>query len=322
MKNPNEFNVFKSEVLNFAIDEALEKSCDKGFKREPCYTAALAKELPKILNGIINCETRKSGLPPLYRFGSCYVHQKPYVRFGPGFKLRCELGDLLVLVKKTISGAPVFNSALFQLKTTSAKRYHVFESGSTNTQHTLYTKWGRLKIDLKSEVKTSDYDILPHAVSQGGSYMFVRLDRQHPKFVVAVPDRNMEAIVPPSFGYYSHPISLGHYLSRMAELLCGRSIASKIDITNGCADDWSRLIWRVVELLENAVSNCKGYGKVKRDNGCGSLAFLTGCQEIDSIGESDNVDNVDLCADPALKGFGVFYIEELDDVANTQSIML
>ena len=66
----------------------------------------------------------------------------------------------------------------------------------------------------------------------------------------------------------------------------------------------------MIELIKGAEPSCKGYGKVKRDNECGSLAFLTGCQEIDSIGESDNVD---LCDDPALKGFGVFYIEELDN---------
>lgn len=318
MGMPNEFNVFRTNVLNPAIDEALEKLCAKGFKREPCYTAALTKELPRILNVKINSETKKSGLPPKYRFGSCYVHQKPYVKFGPGFKLRCELGDLLVLVKKTISGTTVFNSALFQLKTTSATKYHVLESGSTNTQYTLYTKWGRLKIDLKSE-STTEYDVTPHAVSQGGSYMFVRLDRQHPKFVVAVPDRDMETTVPPSFGYYSYPISLGHYLFRMAEWQCGRSIAPKSDIKNGCADDWSRLIWRVIELLENVVSSCKGYGKVTRDNRCSSLAFLTDYHEIDSLGESETVDLFD---DPDLKGFGILYIEELDDVANTQSMKL
>lgn len=318
MKKPNGFNVFKSEVFNSAIDEALERSCAKGFKREPCYTAALTKELPRILNGTINGETRKSGLPPRYRFGSCYVHQKPYVRFGPDFKLRCELGDLLVLVKKTISGTTVFNSALFQLKTTSATKYHVPESGSTNTQHTLYTKWGKLRIDLKSE-STTEYDVTPHAVSQGGSYMFVRLDRQHPKFVVAVPSRDMETIVPPSFGYYSHPVSFGHYLFRMVEWQCGRAIAPKNDIKNGCADDWSRLIWRVIELLENVESNCKGYGDITRDNGCGRLAFLTDYHEVDSLGASENVDMRD---EPDLKGFGVLYIEELDDVANTQFMKL
>jgi len=93
--------------------------------------------------------------------------------------------------------------------------------------------------------------------------------------------------------------------------MCGRSIAPKNDIKNGCADDWSRLIWKVIELLEKAESNCKGYGEVTRDNGCGSLAFLTGCHEIDSLGESENVD---MCDEPDLKGFGVLYIEELDDV--------
>ena len=310
MKKPIGFNVFKTEVFNTAIDEALETSCVNGGNREPCYAAAVTKELPRILNGIINGATKKLGLPPLYRFGSCYVHQKPYVRFGSSFKSRCELGDLLVLVKKTINGTATFNSALFQLKKASNKKYHVSESGGENTQLTLYTKWGKLKIDLVSE-HTTEYDVMPHAVSQGGSYMFIRLDRQHPKFVVAAPDRDMETTVPPSFGYYSYPVSFGHYLSRMVKWQCGRAIAPKIDMKNGCADDWSRLIWRVIELLENAVSNCKGHGKVKRDNECGSLAFMTGCHDIDSIGESDGVIAND---ESDLKGFGILYIEELNDI--------
>ncbi len=318
---PNTFNVFKSTVFNPAIDKALETSCVNGVNREPCYTAALAKELPRILNGIITGETKKLGIPPMYRFGSCYVHQKPYVRFGSGFKSRCELGDLLVLVKKTINGVAAFNSALFQLKNikdTKAKIFQVRPNSSEDKQLTLYTRWGELKIDLKSE-NTTEYDVTPHSVSQGGLYMFVRSNRQHPKFVVAVPDRNMETTVPPSFGYYSYPVSFGHYLSRMVKWQCGRAIASKNDTKNGCADDWSRLIWRVIELLENAVSNCNGYGEVKRDNECGSFAFLTVCHEIDSIGESGNVD---LSNDPDFKGFGILYIEELDDVANTQSMKL
>ena len=318
MKKLNEFNVFKSEYFNPAIDDALEKSCAKGFKREPCYTAALTKELPRILNDITNVKTAKSGLMPKYRFGSCYVHQKPYVKFGPDFKLRCELGDLVVLVKKTINGVAAFNSALFQLKNIKETKVKIFQvrlNSSEDTQLTLYTRWGKLKIDLKSE-NTTEYDVTPHSVSQGGSYMFVRLDRQHPTFVVAVPDRNMETMVPPSFGYYSHPISLGHYLCRMAEWMCGRSIAPKNDIKNGCADDWSRLIWRVIELLENAVSNCNGYGEVTRDNECGSLAFMTGYHEIDSLGESEDVIAND---ESDLKGFGILFIDELDD---TEAIRL
>ena len=309
---PNEFNVFKSEVFNPAIDEALEKSCDRGFGREPCYTAALTMELPRILNAKIDAETKKSGLPPKYRFGSCYVHQKPYVKFGPGFRLRCELGDLLVLVKKTINGVAAFNSALFQLKNIIDKKAKIFQvhpNSSEDKQLTLYTRWGKLKVDLKSE-STTEYDVTPHTVSQGGSYVFIRRDGQKTRFVVAVPDRNLETMVPPSFGYYSQPISLGRYLSRMAQWNCGRSIAPKNDVNTECTGEWSRLIWRVIELIKGAEPSCKGYGKVKRDNECGSLAFLTGCQEIDSIGESDNVD---LCDDPALKGFGVFYIEELDN---------
>ena len=298
-KMPKEFNVFKSEVFYHAIDVALENSCANGYKREPCYTDALTKELPKILNEIMNKEAQRSGKPPKYRFGSCYVHQKPYVKFGTGFKLRCELGDLLVLVKRTINGNVAFNSALFQLK--NAKRKDIFRisgSGGECKQLTLYTKWGNLKIDLKTEQGTI-YDIMPHAVSQGGSYMFIRSDRV-PAFVVAVPDHEMRT---------THIPSLGSYLFDMAEWRCGRSITPKEDVDNRCADNWSRLIWRVIDLLEGVCCSSKEYGNVTRDNGCGSLAFLTGCHEIESIGESENGDsNSD-------GGFGVLYIEVIDDTS-------
>ena len=305
-KTSKTFNVFKSAIFNSAIDEALERSCPNGIKREPCYTAALTKELPRILNN----EAQKSGLPIKYRFGSCYVHQKPYVKFGPNFGLRRELGDLLVLAKRTINGNVALNSALFQLKKTTDKKFHIPKSGGEDEQLTLYTKWGKLKIDLKSE-NTTIYDVTPHAVSQGGSYMFVRQDRQRPKFIVAVPNREMETTALPLVGCYRYPQSLGIYLSGMVEWYCGRSVALKDDVLQGEADDWSRLIWKVIDLIQDVVSKCSGYGNVTRDNGCGSLAFLSSnCLEIESLGESEN-ENSDSDADA---GFGVLYIEELNDL--------
>ena len=296
-KTPKKFDVFKTAIFYPAIDEALDRSCPKGIKREPCYTAVLTKELPKILNDIIDKEAQRSNLPPKYRFGACYVHQKPYVKFGPDFKLRCELGDLLVLVKRIINGSVAFNASLFQLKKTKSKKHRISENQKENNQLILYTKWGKLKIDLKTEIGTI-YDVTPYTVSQGGSYMFVRQDRQNPKFVIAVPNREMETAPPPS---------LGCYLSNMVEGLCGRAIAPKSDVRQGCADDWSRMIWKVIDLLHGATSKCKEYGNVTRDNGCGSLSFLIECPEIVSIGEveSPNIDENE--------GFGVLCIEELNN---------
>ena len=301
------FDLLKSEFFYHAIDKALEESCGKGDGREPCYTAALTQELPKILNKKMDDEKIRTGLAPKFRIGSCYVHQKPYVKFGSEFKLRCELGDLLVIVKRTINGVAAFNSALFQLKKIEGKdMFRVPVSGGEDKQLTLYTKWGRLKIDLKSEQGTV-YDIMPHAVLQGGSYMFIRPD-QTPKFVVAVPNREMRALPP----------SLGVYLSNMVEWRCGRTISPKDDIKQKCADDWSRLIWKVIDLLQGVVSKCKGYGNgtVTRDNGCASLAFLRGCHEIESIGELENGDS-----DP-VGSFGVLYIEEIEDVSDDNGIGL
>lgn len=312
-RKPKTLNVFKSTVFNTAIDEALERSCHKGIKREPCYTAALTEELPKILNDKINNNARETGTHPKYRFGSCYVHQKPYVKFGPHFGLRRELGDLLVLAKRTINGTDALNSAVFQLKRTHGKKYSIPKCGGEDEQLTLYTKWGKLKIDLKSE-NTTVYDVTPHAVSQGGSYMFVREDRQCPKFVVAVPDREMETTALPPFGCYQYPQSLGVYLAGMVEWHCGRTIASRNDIKKGCADDWSKLMWRVIDLLENVSCSCQGHGVVKRDNGCKDLAFLMGYPEIDSLGESENMkSDSETTSAPNETGFGVLYIEELYD---------
>ena len=91
-RKPKTLNVFKATVFNTAIDAALERSCHKVIKREPCYTAALTEELPRILNDIINKNAKETGTHSKYRFGSCYVHQTPYVKFGPNFGLRRELG--------------------------------------------------------------------------------------------------------------------------------------------------------------------------------------------------------------------------------------
>ena len=293
-----EYDIFKSTEWYPAIDKALERSCVNNGRREPCYTAALTSELPRVLNEMIG----DSGCSPRYRFGSCYVHQKPYVRFGQDFKTRCELGDLLVLMKRTIDCVPVFNSALFQLKRLSGKKFRVSRKGGENTQFSLYTKWGKLKIGMKSE---SDmvYDIMPHAVSQGASYMFIREER--PQFVVAVPNREME-IAPVQ--------SLGCYLSEMLKWRSGRTIASWDDTRQNCADDWSKLIWKVIDLIKDASCSCKGYGRVTRDNGCGDLAFLMNYLEIDSIGESENMNSdAEMTSDPNVTGFGVLCIEKLDD---------
>lgn len=307
-KKAKTFDVFKSEVFYPAIDAALARICTNGRNREPCYTAALAEELPKILNDTMDEAAKKTGVPPRYRFGSCYVHQKPYVRFGPGFRFRRELGDLLVLVKKSINGVDAFNSALFQLKKTDDKPKLIIRAGSgEEEQLTLYTKWGPLEIDLKTE-RGVVYDITPHAVSLGGLYMLIRAERK-PKFVVAVPDREMNTKPPPS---------IGCYLSDMVKWHCGRTLATKSDVMCNDADDWSKLIWKVIDLLKDAVSKCKGYGNgsVRRDNGCGSLAFMRDCPELPNFGESENEDS----ASNDGTGFGVVFIEELDNCSEHREV--
>ena len=208
-------------------------------------------------------------------------------------------------MKKRNSGSFSYNSALFQLKQADNKINYVIKNNSNeDKQLSLYSNWGILKIDLKSDEQTV-YDITPHTVSQGGMYMFIR--SKTPRLVVASPCRNMKV----------RPPSLGVYLSNMAEWRCGRSIAGKIDVDGNRADDWSRLIWRVIELVQNAKCKCKGYGNgnVKRDNGCGAFSLISGeipfvknYIEVVSLGEYEDKFETD-----QETGFGVLFIEQLEE---------
>ena len=77
----------------------------KASLEEPDYTAALAIEFPKLMNA--------SGKYPTIKFGGCFIHQSPRVKFmGRQNQESCELGDLLVLVRKQTMDGERYNAAL------------------------------------------------------------------------------------------------------------------------------------------------------------------------------------------------------------------
>jgi len=106
-------HVLKPNVrsINYAVQNAIKKVENKQIAKgksleEPAYAAALAIEFPNLMNA----RKRFSNVS----FGGCFIHKKPKVEF-LGNK-RCELGDVLVLLRKKTRDDTRYNAALIQLK--------------------------------------------------------------------------------------------------------------------------------------------------------------------------------------------------------------
>ena len=88
--------------------------------REPDYVAALTTEFPK----------RIAGLIPGVRYGGCFIHQRPLITFTStidGNQHRCELGDLLIICRKTVDGKERYNAALLQFKKANSKCLTIYK---------------------------------------------------------------------------------------------------------------------------------------------------------------------------------------------------
>ena len=210
---------------------------------EPKYTEVLSVEFPNALG-------KSKKLPRNIRFGSCFIHQSPKAEFVSIHKhKRCELGDLLIFVrKKTIDGER-FNAALVQLKKSTSKTITLKDDGDLK-QLFLYEQWPCFSISQLDH----QYNIFPKTVTKGGVYSII-----------------LEKSGVFSQIYYSTPMSsmkcdrnktFGRFLANMIDWEVGRTVA---DEKNEDTDEWSRLIWDTIRLVEhktfNANSRLAGHSK-------------------------------------------------------------
>lgn len=205
---------------------------------EPSYTAAIVTKFPDLMN--------RSW--PFINFGGCFIHKSPIVHFGKG--RGCELGDLLVLCKKTVDSRLRYNAALFQLK--NAKYPEKVTIGNKSKQLLLYTHWPQFSFNAAD---TNKYDIFPKIVTPGAQYMFINNEAlychshyycrcQRPIiFTDNIPAHVMENRA---------DLSFGRFLWDFIHWQSGRPISEEQDKNN---DEWSRLVWDLIDRTRYKVFN-------------------------------------------------------------------
>lgn len=235
---------------------------------EAAYTASIVTKFPELMN------KRRNGA----KFGGCFIHQSPYVKMNVvKGRNQCEVGDLLCICKKTVNGRKRLNAALFQLKKDKSQNGSVKPDNAR--QRRLYTEWPIFSFvqDLHFTGE-NHYDIQSKTVTSGAQYMFIN---KHPYpnechcdcygmfdypvvYTHSIPEAVMEN---------NSCLSFGLFLWDFIHWQNGRSFSDSIELAK---DDWSRLIWELIERSKTKVFNInKGKGIHEQRYQGDTIGFLT-----------------------------------------------
>lgn len=224
--------------INYAVLKAIKKVENKQIAKgksleEPAYAAALAIEFPNLMNA----RKRFSNIS----FGGCFIHKKPKVEFLGNKK--CELGDVLVLLRKQTRDDTRYNAALIQLK--KGKKSPA-KLPKNDIQLYLYENWPLFTLSSTKK----QYDIYPKTVSQGGMYGIIQ---EQPKQQIYISEPMSRMVFP-------NEMTVARFIFDAMNWQAGRAIS---DADHRNSDEWSRLIW---DLLQHAINdgftlNSVGYHK-------------------------------------------------------------
>lgn len=254
----HQFVSFANHMLLGAVN-SVRQDLKSGKKLdEPAYTASIVTKFPALMNG---CLGRA-------KFGGCFIHQSPIATMSNGTD-RCEVGDLLVLCKKTDYGVPRFNAALFQLKRTSE---YCSVKPDNQIQLQLYTNWpefslGRVYINTGA----NHYDIHPKAVTPGAQYMFINEEPYqywdyNDYFIPYGCPIVYTHSIPELVMMNTPEMSFGMFLWNFMQWQDGRPISKSAATAD---DEWSGLIWELITRTQSTVFNHKSINAkaVKRAQG-------------------------------------------------------
>lgn len=230
--------------INNAIAQSVAhvkaKAKKKGWvMQEPDYVAALTTEFPQMVSGLI----------PGVRFGGCFIHQKPKISFRSSIdknKHSCELGDLLVVCRKTVEGKERYNAALLQFKRDSTKLLQITKP-SELIQLEVYTSWPVFSV---ANVP-GDFDVQPKTVNLGAQYSLI--------YETAVQYRSMYVHIPQTLMPFSSDLTLGRFINDLIEWQEGRTINEESKMNE---EEWSRLIWTLINASKAAVFNRRRIGNI------------------------------------------------------------
>jgi hypothetical protein len=165
------------------------------------------------------------------RVGGIYCHQSPKLQIG-GYA-PCEIGDVLVVVRRESPAAVKYQALLLQTKMTSGTMPQPGEP-----QHDLYASWPTFQW-VKTGKSRSVPDPRPHEGGQFG--ILTTCDRGCPRC-------SAEATVP---GDQAQPLPEEIY--EVLELRSGREFEEATSPAATSGDGWTRVIWDLLKFTVGSV---------------------------------------------------------------------
>lgn len=247
-----------SAILKRAVSNSLSSSYKRTWSRclrnggppqEPDYVADLSlywvSDFAKLLRIILHTK---------FSIGvtGVFCHQKPLADFGS--LPNPEIGDLLIVLEYREQGQrAIFNSLLLQAK--SSKRSSFTIGTGDLHQLKLYEEWPKFKYKRAAMMNGQTRDIHPKCPNSGG------------KFLLVDPSYIRWADLPGHFPYGCAVPNRSIVLSRefADELIqflmfnSGKVISDK----NAITEDWSRMIWDLLEITKGKIAkrSLSGLGK-------------------------------------------------------------
>jgi len=221
--------------------------------QEPDYVAALCLCLPQKLKNIL-CASFKN-----YAFSvtGVFCHQKPFAKFD---SKKCEIGDLLfVYFYDDINGNISCNSLLLQAKVLNGKNISLSSLGDKH-QFNLYSKWPEFTYSSAGILNGKTRDITPKTYGHGAKYMSI-----NPNSVFDKSNKNIyETAHANNDLCFNSSLSLN--LIDLINFEKGEPIdyrpkeISKIDDYSWTKDEWSMLIWDIINITRYSKFNRKNIG--------------------------------------------------------------
>ncbi|MCH6236666.1 hypothetical protein [Cognataquiflexum rubidum] len=246
----------KSKVLKSLLHDAIldsvrfvtEKCETLGTKpQEPDFIAALClKFTPTLFNCLNAVFPRKK-----FSVTGIFCHQKPVVDIGLG--KNPELGDILFLyLYKDKMGNRLMNSLLFQAKISKS----LISKVSTGDQHQLelYTKWPQFTYKSAGTLNRQTRDVLPKTINDGAQYLMID---DHPFYGLSGHPGTfpMGCEVPAKILNLDNRLS--DELVDFIKFKSGRIVENDPTSTK---DDWTRMIWDLLEIAKEVSSKRKNIG--------------------------------------------------------------
>lgn len=233
--------------------------------QEPDFVAGFVVDSTPLIYSVL--KTVLSSRQVSVSMSAVFCHQTPQVTFNSHSSASCELGDILIVYVHTLrSGSPKRNAILFQAKA-SAKQPYRIHSDEKN-QLRLYEEWPDFVYERSSFLNGQQRTVTPKAPHSGAQYLLIddRPPAEPMSGLLGLPGTYPVGCCIPNETLRVH----AHLAAELFSLLIfrtGRPFEDKRTASKN--QDWSRVVWDLLETGMKKLFNRKNSGRRHIPRGAG-----------------------------------------------------